>query len=92
MRCGVTAQLQDHDERDSFCCAGNGFGYSANGEPALKKCPALSWQQAGKSCAYVPCSRKPRKMHRFCPQHDQAYREIILGILIEGNAPKGKSL
>jgi hypothetical protein len=52
----------------------------------MSRCIAYREEQVNGSMVYVPCGRRfsayrKKNKSRFCRQHEQAYREIILGIL-----------
>lgn len=50
-----------------------------------KKCIAFVEWRVNDAVAYRPCNLKVHvKNARFCTVHDKAYRELILGIVVNG--------
>jgi hypothetical protein len=56
----------------------------------LRQCVAFLEEHASSASVYVRCGErtKTHKGSRFCRAHEQAYREIILGILMQGGRNK----
>lgn len=63
------------------------------------RCAAFRESFFDKSVVYVPCSapvkaegKDGRSKRRFCITHERAYREILLGILMQGRKEPNDSL